>query len=171
MLSLKFRLNLLLVLLFVTPWLSVPLIGKKSLKRFFPGSLLLTCLIVGEQYLAKKRIWWWYYRKFNRTSLTGETTLVWGPFFVSSMWILKFTYRHFSRYFLANLMVDSFYTYVVMDWFKKIGFASLVRLKKYQLTMLFVIKSLILYGLTMGVEKLRKSFSGKNSNQQMSQES
>ncbi len=155
------KLRLYLILLLVIPWFSAPLLGKKTLKRFFPSVLMLHSLIVGEQYLAKRRVWWWYFKKFNG-KWSGESSLVWGPFLMSSLWVLKMTYGHFLRYFVVNTAVDSFYTYYIMDWFKRIGFASLIRLKKYQLSLLFVCKALILYGLQMLVERVFRSQKLKN---------
>jgi hypothetical protein len=44
---------------------------------------------------------------------------------------------------------------------KDLGIASLVRLKKYQLSILFFVKSLLLYGFQMICERI-----GKNYNEQ-----
>ena len=138
----KYHLYLLGML--VLPWLSLPLLGKKHFRRNFPSALFICLFVVGESVLAKKKVWWWFFKKLNR-KIPGETSLIWGPFFIGTLWILKLTRKRIIGYFLTNLSVDSFFVYVVLNFFKKIGFASLIKLKKYQLLILFTFKSVILY--------------------------
>jgi len=78
--------------------------------------------------------------------LSGIVPFLWGPFIVGSLWILKLTYGKFIKYIILNLIVDSIFTYFLVSWLRKLGIASLVRLKKYQLSLLFFLKSLLLYG-------------------------
>ncbi|WP_066060141.1 hypothetical protein [Robertmurraya korlensis] len=137
--------KLLLVLMMIFSWFSIPLLGKREIKRFLPAGLFITMIVTIEDLIAKKRKWWWWYEKLH-PKLSGIVLLLWGPFFIGSMWILKWTYGKFIRYIIINLIVDSVFTYFLVDLFKKIGIASLVRLKKYQLSMLFFLKSLLLYG-------------------------
>jgi hypothetical protein len=56
-----------------------------------------------------------------------------GPFFVETLWVLKLTYGSFLRYLLANMAVDSFFIYIVINWFKQMGYASQFRLEKNQM--------------------------------------
>ncbi|WP_225985302.1 hypothetical protein [Priestia endophytica] len=71
---------------------------------------------------------------------------MWGPYLIGSMWILKLTYGRFVQFLLLNLFVDSLFTFVLVDFFKKRGIVSLVRLKKWGLALIFFIDSLLLYG-------------------------
>jgi hypothetical protein len=144
--------KLLLVLMMIFSWVSIPLLGKREIKRFLPAGLFITMIVTIEDLIAKKRKWWWWYEKLH-PKLSGIVPLLWGPFFIGSMWILKWTYGKFIRYIIINLIVDSVFTYFLVDLFKKIGIASLVRLKKYQLSMLFFLKSLLLYGFQFVKEK------------------
>ncbi|WP_034332072.1 hypothetical protein [Bacillus sp. J37] len=145
----------LLVLMMILSWFSIPLIGKREIKRFLPAVLFITMIVSIEDKIAKKRKWWWWYEKLH-PKLSGIVPFLWGPFFIGSMWILKWTYGKFIRFILLNLIVDSVFTYLLVDLFKKIGIGSLVRLKKYQLSMLFFLKSLLLYGFQFVKEKRRK---------------
>lgn len=135
----------LLLLMMIFPWFSLPLLGKRSLKRFFPATLFIALVVTIEEVIAKKCKWWWWYEKIH-PKLSGIVPFVWGPFFVGSLWILKLTYGKFTKYIILNLFADSFFTYFLVNWLKKLGIASLVRLKKYQLSLLFFLKSLLLYG-------------------------
>ncbi|MCM2535370.1 hypothetical protein NDK43_27305 [Neobacillus pocheonensis] len=136
----------------VLSWLTLPLLGKKEIKRFLPASVLMSVLVALEMRLAKKRRWWWFYVKIH-PKLSGGFPFTWGPFLVGSMWILRFTYGKFVWYLLLNLIVDTFFTYKFVDMMKSLGIGSLVRLKNYQLSLLFFIKSLLLYGFQMIREK------------------
>ncbi|MBT2757015.1 hypothetical protein J7E71_13790 [Mesobacillus foraminis] len=138
--------------LLVAPWLSIPFLGMKVFRRFFPAALFICLVVVGETIVARKRVWWWFYKKLNK-NLIGEAPLIAGPFLVGSQWILKFTYGKFLTYLAANLLVDSFFVYVVINWFKQIGYAALVRLQKGQLLMIFLFKALLLYAFQFIKEK------------------
>lgn len=140
-------------------WLSLPLLGKKTVKRFFLSSILMSLYIILEFRFAEKRKWWWFPASLRQNFL-GGFPLILGPFLIGSMWILKFTYGKFNLYLLVNILIDSLFTYFGMNWFKKIGYASLVRLTKFQLSLVFLIKSFVLYGFQILFEKLtRKSSS------------
>lgn len=138
--------------LLVVPWLSLPILGRENIKKFFPGALFICLFVIGESFLARKQVWWWFYKKLH-PNLIGEIPLIFGPFFVGTLWILRFTYGNLFKYIVSNLIVDSFFVYVVIGWFKQIGYASLVRLKKYQLLFLFTFKSLLLYLFQSVIEK------------------
>ncbi len=57
---------------------------------------------------------------------------------------------------------DTVFTYKFVDMLKDLGIASLVRLKKYQLSILFFLKSLLLYGFQIIREK-ETIWNGENS--------
>lgn len=137
--------KLFLTLIFGLPWLTTPLLGKDTFKRFLPAAVFISLLVELEGRLARKRKWWWIYERIH-PKLPGILPLIWGPFLIGSIWILKLTYGKFRIYSVLNLIIDSGFTYVLTEWFKKMGIASLVRLKKYQLSILFFVKSLLLYG-------------------------
>jgi hypothetical protein len=136
----------LLPTLMILSWLTIPLIGKKALKRFLPASMLMAIIVWLEGILAKKRKWRWYYVKIH-PKIPGRFPLTWGPFLIGSIWILRLTYGKFKWYLLLNLVIDTIFTYKFVDTLTDRGIASLVRLKKYQLSILFFVKSLLLYGI------------------------
>lgn len=142
-------------LMTVLPWLTVPLLGTKSFKRFLPSSILMSLYLIVEGRLAERKKWWWF--PFTvKPNVLGELPLILGPFLVGSLWILKYTYGKFSLYFLINLIIDSFFTYFGMTWFKKIGYVSLIKLTKFQLSIVFLIKSFVLYGSQMLFDKFSR---------------
>lgn len=138
----------------ILSWLSLPLLKKSEVKRFLPSGLFMVLIVKFVNIIARKRKWWWWYEKLH-PELPGVFPFMWGPFLIGSLWILKFTYQKFFRYMFLNLIVDSLFTFVLVDWLTKLGIASLVRLKKIQLSLIFLILSVVLYGLQMGREKCK----------------
>ncbi|QOY35333.1 hypothetical protein AWH56_021990 [Anaerobacillus isosaccharinicus] len=145
--------KLLLVLMMVFSWFSLLFIGKKTIKRFFPAALFMAILVRVVNFIAEKRKWWWWYEKIH-PSVSGSFPFVWGSFFVSSFWILKYTYGNFIKYLGLNLFTHSTFTYVLEPNLQKFGIASLVRMKKIELMYVFMVLAFLLYGFVLGKEKV-----------------
>ncbi|MBB2479665.1 hypothetical protein H5P36_05640 [Bacillus sp. APMAM] len=141
-------------LMTIIPWLSVPFIGSKTFKRFLPGSLFMCFYLIVEGMIAQKKKWWWFPIGI-KPNIVGEFPLIFGPFLVGSIWILKYTYGKFALYFKTNLLIDAFFTYLMIPCLKKIGYVSLVRLSKFRLSILFLIKSVVMYLFQYFYEKFR----------------
>lgn len=137
------------------PWLSTPLLGRNSLKRFLPASLIMGGVVTAESYLARKRTWWWVYKRLA-PKVIGEIPLILGPFIVGSLWILKMTYGRFALFLILNSMIHIFFSFPIMDLFTRYGIGSTVRLKRYQLMLLFFVKSLLLYGIQYLIESVKQ---------------
>ncbi|WP_442599386.1 hypothetical protein [Neobacillus sp. D3-1R] len=144
-----------LIGMLIAPWFSLPLLGKKSFKRFLPAVIFINIVIFIESIIAYKRKWWWFYEKLHR-KINGEFPLMWGPFFIGSFWIMKFTYGRFRLYMLTNFIIDSLFVFPGILILRKLGIASLVRLKHYQLLILFLYKAIILYIFQFFKESISK---------------
>jgi hypothetical protein len=141
-----------IILMAIVPWLTVPFLGVKTFRRFLPSSIFMSLYLIAEGRFAEKKKWWWF--PFTvKPNVLGEMPLIIGPFLVGSLWILKYTYGKFKLYLLINIIVDSLFTYLGLNLFKKIGYVSLVRLTKFQLSFVFLIKTFILYGFQVLYEK------------------
>ncbi|WP_078408905.1 hypothetical protein [Priestia abyssalis] len=146
------HMNKYIILMALLPWLSILFIGEKTFKRFLPGALFMCIYVTAEGFLAEKKKWWWF--PFTiKPNVLGELPLILGPFLVGSIWILKYTFGKFNLYLLVNIVIDSIFTYFALNWFKKIGYVSLIRLTKFQLSLLFLIKSVLMYGFQFIYEK------------------
>lgn len=152
------KLNFYILLLFLLPWLSLPLLGKKTITKFLPGALFMGFYVTLEGMLAEKRKWWWFPFRI-KPNVLGELPLIWGPFFIGSFWILKYTYKKFNLYLLVNIVVDSLFTYFILDIFKKFGYVTLVRLTRFQLSIVFLIKSFVMYGFQVFYDKMIRGIS------------
>lgn len=147
--------KMILLVMMILPWLTVPFLGKRTIQRFYPGALFICVWVFFESIIAEKRSWWRMYEKLI-PNVIGEMPLIIGPFFVGSLWILKFTFRNFIRYFFLNLIVDILFIYPGIFMLKRLGIASLVRLKPYQMLSIFMSKSVLMYGFQGLMDKLRK---------------
>ncbi|RXJ04609.1 hypothetical protein DS745_04285 [Anaerobacillus alkaliphilus] len=147
-----------LFLMTVLPWLTIPFIGVKTLKRYIPASLFMVLYLIAEGSYAEKNKWWWF-TTTKKPNFLGEMPLIFGPFLVGSLWILKYTFGNFKLYLLVNLIIDSIFTYLFTTLFKRMGYATLVRLKKVELSIVFIVKMLLLYLFQVVYDRYRKAVS------------
>jgi hypothetical protein len=145
--------NLMILLMALLPWLSTPFLGSKTFKRYLPGSFFMSVYLLAEGTLAVKRKWWRFSSSI-KPNVLAELPLIFGPFFVGSLWIFKYTYGRFTAYFVTNLIVDAFFTIIMLNWFKKIKYVNLERFSRLQLSFLFLVKSLFMYGFQSLYEKV-----------------
>lgn len=141
-----------LLIMMLLPWLSTPFIGKKAIKRFSLAAMLIGLVVSAQSVIAHKRAWWRVYPQLI-PNVIPEIPFIAGPFYVGSLWILKYTFGKFLRYTLVNLAVDSFHIYIFVDWLKRLGIASLIRLKRYQALLLFSFNAVVMYGFQLLVDK------------------
>lgn len=132
-------------------WLSLPFFGQRNIKRFLPASILIVILEAINVQIGKKRKWWVFYNK-PKSYLSGEFPFNIGPFFVGSMWILKWTYGNFKKFLLLNASVNALFAFVLIRLMEKLKVAKLVRLNQFQFFLYFFYKAFILYGIQKLVE-------------------
>lgn len=144
-----------LLAMMLVPWLSLPLLGKKSFRRFYPGALFVCIWVTVESLIAKKRVWWRFYEKLIPKTM-GEIPFIIGPLFVGSIWILKFSFGKFRRFLLLNTITNFLFVFPGMITLRNTGIVSLVRMKHYQMGILFMAKSVLMYGIQAITEKIRK---------------
>jgi hypothetical protein len=140
------------LVIMLLPWLTVPFIGKKAMKRFSLTSIFIGLLFGLQSVYAHKKGWWRVYPQLF-PNVIGEVPFIVGPFFVGSIWILKFTFGKLLRYTLINLGVDFFHFFVLVKWLQRMGIASLIRLKDYQALVLFSANAAIMYGFQWLIDK------------------
>ncbi|MFP7298853.1 hypothetical protein [Neobacillus niacini] len=141
-----------ILVIMLLPWLTVPFIGKKAMKRFSLTAAFIGLLFGLQSVYANKKGWWRVHTRLFPNVL-GEIPFIIGPFFVGSIWILKFTFGKFLRYTLINLGVDFFHIYIFVNWLHRVGIASLIRLKEYQALILFTANAAIMYGFQWLIDK------------------
>jgi hypothetical protein len=114
--------------LFLLPWFTVFLIPKNEFKKYTPVAIFASLLVLTESVLATPFNWW----KVKGGSLNkaiNDFTFIFGPFFVGTIWIFRFTFGKFRLYLLTNIIMDWFLAYPV-NWFsQKLNLYKLVNFK------------------------------------------
>lgn len=138
----------------IFPWFTVRYIGKKSFIRFLPATIIISLVVRLENILAHKYEWWSWKKKLH-PRVWGELPVNLGLFFVSAIWILKWTYGNLLKYLLLNFTTHVLYATKIVDLAEDKEYVSLKKLNKLQFFLLFELKSLILYGIQWSVDKIR----------------
>lgn len=66
-----------LLVMMILSWFTLPLLGKQSLKRFFPGALFICLFVAVESAIANKRRWWRVFERLN-PNVMGEIPFIRG---------------------------------------------------------------------------------------------
>ncbi|WP_433750094.1 hypothetical protein [Falsibacillus pallidus] len=148
--------KLILIGMVIISWATVPYLGWRNIKRFTPATIGMSLIIFLESYVVKKWKWWNITKKLF-PKMTVETPFICGPFFAGSLWILTLSYGNIYFYLGLNAVIDSLFIYPFNYLFTKIGIFKQGRLKRYQLWLVFMSKSIILYSFQKLYEKMIKN--------------
>lgn len=127
-------------------WLTLPLLGSHNIKRFLPASILIVVIDGISIQIGKKLKWWVFYNK-PKSYLFGEFPFSIGPFFVSSLWTLKWAYGNFKKFILLNAIINVIFAFPVANFARKFRYYTLVRLTNFQFFLNFISKAFLLYGI------------------------
>lgn len=133
-------------------WVTLPFVGAKNIKRFLPASLLILLIEEINCILGKSRKWWYFYNK-PKSHFFGEFPFYIGPFFVSTFWVLKWTYGHFAKFCLLNMIINAFFAFPLEAFSRKIKYFTLVRINRFQFFIYYFYKALLLYWFQYLFEK------------------
>lgn len=147
----QWLLNIAMVLM---SWLTLPLLGSRNIKRFFPASILIVLIEILHARIGKKRRWWVFYNK-PKSYLFGEFPFD-ISFLVISMWILKWTYGNFKRFILLNAILNATFAFPISSFSRKVRYYTLVRLNHFQFFLYFFYKAPLLYGFQYFFENRKK---------------
>lgn len=63
----------------IVPWVTVPLLGKNTLKRYIAASTFIALMVRLTNIVAKRRKWWWWYEKIH-PRIPGDIPFMLGSF-------------------------------------------------------------------------------------------
>ena len=136
-------------------WLSLFFFGSPISKDSFLQRCLFLFLEAFNVQIGKKRRWWVFYNK-PKSYVSGELPFSVGPFFVFSMWVLKWSYGNFKLFLLLNAISHAFFVFILMSLMKKLKVIKLVRLNNVQFFFYFFYKAFCLYGFQSMIENKKK---------------
>ncbi|KKI91471.1 hypothetical protein WQ54_14450 [Bacillus sp. SA1-12] len=152
--------SLLNIIMVVLSWSSLPFLGIRNIKNFFPATLLIGIIEILHARIGKKRKYWVFYNKPN-SYLFDELPFNTGPFIFISLWTLKIGYGNFKKFILINALVHAFFAFPYTFLAKKVRYYSLVRLNNFQFFLYFFSKAPILYGAQYLYENRKKIIDNK----------
>jgi hypothetical protein len=142
-----------LLLLVILPWFSVPLLGKQTLRKFGLSAIFFCTLTKALDYFGEKKRWWRFYKGIPPFRSMNFFNL--GPYFVTSLWVLRWTYGKFPLYLLANSLLHILFIFCGgIKWMNRLKIATLLRLSKLQYFGIDVLRALSLYGFQHLVENI-----------------
>lgn len=139
-------------------WLTLPFLGLNNIKRYFPASLLIVFIEFINVLIGKRRKWWVFNNKPN-SYLFNEFPFNIGPFFVGSIWILKWTYGNFKQFIALNATVNAFFAFILVKVLERLKVTKLVRFNNFQFFLYFLYKAPLLYGIQYIIENKKKNSS------------
>ncbi|WP_235822705.1 hypothetical protein [Cytobacillus massiliigabonensis] len=87
---------LLNISMIIVSWLTIPLLGSKTIKRYFPATILSILLCSLDLQIGKRRKWWTFYNN-PHSSIRNEIPFLIGPMLVMALCTLKWAYGNFYK--------------------------------------------------------------------------
>lgn len=138
--------KLILIAMIVLPWISLLFISKYSLKRFMPAAILASLLVTIIFEIGYVYNWWKIIVKLAPWDEITSVPLVYGTFFVGTIWIFHFTYdRKYWVYIIVNMLFDAFYSFIVLNILISLRIYKLVGMGNLGIFMLMIFIALIIY--------------------------
>ena len=149
--------------MFILPWFSLFFMRSKDVKRYMPSGLLSIVLTTMVHDVGVTLGFW----------VVHETTFPFNemmPYFYGTMplmtiWVLKFTFGNYWKYMMTNIILDSGFVYLLLDYFYPVtGVYGLVGITPLQTLPISLLLAVIIYFYQIWQEKLsdrsqRTSFS------------
>ena len=150
----KKKQTLLNIALLMVPWLSIPFLGARTIKRYFPASILAIVLCCLDLQIGKRRKWWTFHNNPHST-LKNEVPFLFGPMLLVALLTLKWSYGNFKKFLLLNAIGGVIFTFPVTQIFTKLKVYKLVKINNFQFFLYFYYKAFFLYAFQYLIEKYK----------------
>ncbi|NHC42870.1 hypothetical protein G6549_23510 [Bacillus sp. MM2020_1] len=154
--------KLFLISLLVLPWLTVPFLGRKACKRFLPTAIFMCTFTKALDFYGEKKTWWKFYKGVG--PFDSMNFMNFGPYLVTSLWILKMTFGRFPLYIISNTVLHMSFIFGGLKFINNYKIFSLEDLSKLKYLAINFLRAMVLYGFQYITEPTnsRKWFSLKN---------
>lgn len=132
-----------LLCLLILPWLTVPLLGKESLKKYLLSAIFMSLFTKTIDTFGERKKWWRFYK--GSSPFNSMTFLNWGGYFVTSLWVLKLAYGKLSFYLISNTTLHILYVTLGLKYVDRYKIFSLVKLEKIHYFIILYIRGILLY--------------------------
>lgn len=148
--------KLMLLALFLLPWLSLFKIDKMTFKRYLPV-LSFSSLVIALLSELSKSYNWWKVKKPLFPKLSSDISFIFGPFFIANLWVFKLTYGNFINYLLINGLFDYMFAYPLTTIAEKLKVYKMINMTRFQLFILSIATSIINYLYQLFIEDALKT--------------
>jgi hypothetical protein len=135
--------KLFLIALMVVPWLTVPFLGKKAFRRFLPTAIFMATFTKALDFYGEKNKWWKFYSGIG--PLNSMNFMNFGPYLVTSLWVLKITFGKFPLYIITNTILHMSFIFGGLKYVKDFRIFTLENLSKFRYLLIDFVRALILY--------------------------
>ncbi|WP_075981810.1 hypothetical protein [Bacillus massilinigeriensis] len=147
------------IALLILPWLTVPLLGRNSFKKYLPAAIFISTFTKAIDLFGERKKWWRFYKGIP--PLDSMNFFNFGPYFVTSLWMLKMTYGKFPLYLISNLILHICFIYFGgLKFVHRYKIFTLDKLTKSQYLAIDFLRALLLYSFqyVTNISKNTKSF-------------
>lgn len=130
--------------MFILPWFSLFFTKMDDIKRYMPVALFatITSILIAE--IGDTLKWW----TFMETAYPlHNMSYIYGLNPVSLIWIMKFTYRRFWLFIIADAILNVGFAYLLLGYFlHSRGIFSYITLTPFHVFLITTIHGIISYG-------------------------
>jgi hypothetical protein len=139
---------LLNITMIIVSWLAIPLLGKRTIIRFLPATVISMVICSLDLKIGKRRKWWVFHNN-PRSSVKNEIPFLIGPMLVMGLGTLKYAFGDFKKFIFLNAIGGAFFTGPLTKFFTKLNLYKLVKINHFQFFLYFFYKAFILYGFQL----------------------
>jgi hypothetical protein len=144
------------IAMIILSWITMPLLGRRNIKRFLPASILGVLLCFIDVPIGKRRRWWSFNNK-PQSFIQNEFPFLLGPMLMVGLWTLNWAYGNFKKFIMLNAIFHAIFAFPITRIFTKLKLYKLVRLNEFQFFLYFFYKAFFLYGFQYLFEKYKKT--------------
>lgn len=148
--------KLLSICTMVLPWLTAPLLGKATFKRFTPIAVVTNVLWSIMSIYAKNQNWW-KANPFILKKTKIDIPFVTGLFFVTTLWVFKLSFGNFKKYFALNAIFDLLLAFPIVWFYEKMGAFKLRGLKSTYFYLIILSLAVVIYGIQTMFENVTEN--------------
>jgi hypothetical protein len=135
--------KLFLVGMLILPWLTIPLLGRNAFKKYLPAAIFICIFTKIIEIIGTRKKWWRFYKGIP--PLNSMDMLNFGPYFVTSLWMLKMTYGKFPLFLISNTILQILFIFPGLKYVERFRILSLEKLPKFQYLAIDLFRALLLY--------------------------
>ncbi|MDQ1913664.1 hypothetical protein RAC89_25000 [Paenibacillus sp. GD4] len=129
----------------LVPWLTLFFLKKEVVKKYFPVATFTALLVTIVFEIAYSLNWWEMLVSIAPGGEITNISFVYGVFFIGTIWIFYFTYRKFWIFLITNVIIGAMQSFVLSPYLFEGWLFRLNRLNDFQVFLIMVGLSLIIY--------------------------